>query len=86
MKNQIYHIRKPFKKQRVNQYYKDYSNRGNGTFCGAIETSFDTRHSEKAVDWANKAGIAFKACKACKELKMVTDFNKGRMGNGKVYS
>ena len=66
MITQIYHIRKPFKKQKVNQWYKDYSNRGNGTFCGADETDLDIRHSEKADDWIHKAGIIFEACKICR--------------------
>lgn len=47
----IYHIRKPLKTQRGNQFYKDRSDRGRGTLCGAAETSFDIPYSNPAPAW-----------------------------------
>ena len=60
----IYHIRKPLRRARGNQYYRDDSNRGQGTYCGASETEFDIPHRDKAVTWFGKNG-AYAACVKC---------------------
>ena len=36
------------KKQKGNQWYRDTSNRSNGTYCGADETAYDITWRDKA--------------------------------------
>jgi hypothetical protein len=66
----IYHIRRPLKKQRGNQFYKDYS-RGQGTYCGAPETAFDVPHRGRACEWTN-AQIHHIPCKECCRIRAKT--------------
>lgn len=60
----IYHIRKPLKMSKRNQWYKDTSDRGNGTFCGAPETEYDILPNQKAIIWGNH-----EPCSDCIKLR-----------------
>ncbi len=52
-----YHIRRQLKKARGNQFYRDRTNRSNGTYCGIPETEMtdhDIRWNDKSLpfeDW-----------------------------------
>jgi hypothetical protein len=59
-----YHIRKKRKRYRGNQFYRDYRNRSNGTFCGAPETDFDIDYHTKAKAWMDNV-----PCKKCMILR-----------------
>jgi len=63
--NVIFHIRRPLKKQKGNQFYKDRSNRSNGTYCGAEETAHDVGWMGQAERWINDKGVVFEPCEAC---------------------
>ena len=69
MTTQTYHIRQLLTPQRGNCFYKDQSNRGNGTVCGAPETIYDCRWADRyrANNWVhnNKTYII---CEECKKL------------------
>jgi hypothetical protein len=43
----IMHIRRPLRAARGNQFYRDKSDRGQGTYCGAAETAYDIPASER---------------------------------------
>ena len=43
----VYHIRRQLKKQRVSRWYKDRSDRGNGTYCGAEPTDRDIAWTDR---------------------------------------
>jgi hypothetical protein len=58
----IYHIRKPPKAARGNQWYKDHSNRDQGTYCGADVTDHDVGHHDKATPWGE-----WTPCRVCIE-------------------
>jgi hypothetical protein len=60
----IFHIRKPFKKQRGNQFYYDYSDRGQGNYCGSPETEFDVPHKSVAREWS-KLQTHYVPCEQC---------------------
>ena len=64
----VFHIRRPLRKNRGSQFYRDYSNRGQGTYCGAPETTFDAAHSHRAVSWTNLE-THYVPCKLCCELR-----------------
>jgi hypothetical protein len=60
----IYHIRKKYKVQRGNQFYKDRSDRNNGTFCGSEMTDHDIRYYEKIYEFNEWA-----CCPECEKLR-----------------
>ena len=60
----IYHIRRRLKKQRGNQWYKDRSNRSNGTYCGAGYTDHDIVWNDKAEEFNG-----WEPCKECVKLR-----------------
>ena len=64
----IFHIRKPLKKQRGNQYYYDYSDRGQGNYCGSPETSFDVPHKSEARSWSSLQ-THYVPCKQCCRIR-----------------
>ena len=45
----VFHIRRQLRKQQGSQYYKDRSNRGQGTYCGEAETIYDVNTRRDAV-------------------------------------
>jgi hypothetical protein len=64
------HILRQFRKQGGNQFYKDRSNRSQGTFCGAPVVAFGVvRWYEKCVPWTNEAGEQFEPCAECVRLR-----------------
>ena len=66
----IFHIRRRLRKARGNSFYKDYSDRGRGTFCGAPETEFDIAWAERnrARDYELN-GAQHVACESCKRAR-----------------
>ena len=64
----IFHIRKPLKKQRGNQYYHDYSDRGQGNYCGSPETLFDVPHKSEARSWSSLQ-THYVPCKQCCRIR-----------------
>lgn len=67
-----YHIRRPRRPARGNQFYRDRSHRSQGTYCGAVETQYDVSHgtrvdTDKAV--SSDAFAGFKPCQACVDLR-----------------
>lgn len=51
MNQEIYHIRKPLRPSRGNQFYRDKSDRGQGTYCGAPEGYKDIPNKWKPQTW-----------------------------------
>lgn len=60
----IYHIRRKLKIQKGNQFYKDYSNRSNGTYCGAEMTDKDIAWNDRALPFNN-----FIPCQQCVNIR-----------------
>lgn len=56
----IYHIRKPLNPAHGNQFYKDRSDRSNGTYCGAPESDSDIKHH-----WPATVSNNYEPCKVC---------------------
>ena len=46
-----YHIRRPLRYAGGGQWYRDKSDRGQGTFCGAAETAYDVTARDRAPAW-----------------------------------
>ena len=66
----IFHIRKPLRPARGSQFYKDRSNRGQGTYCGAPETQWDIKHSWKAEPFAGNFAVGIlEPCQECTRLR-----------------
>lgn len=62
----IYHIRKPLLRARGNQWYRDKSHRGQGTFCGEPEGPKDISHRTKWVVWIETTtGTEWQPCARC---------------------
>ena len=79
--NVIYHIRRPLKKQKGNQFYRDRSIRSNGTYCGAPETSQDIACKDRAERWTNDENTTYIPCReCCKALR--SDKHYGRHAGG----
>ena len=47
-----FHIRRPLRKARGTQYYRDRSDRGQGTYCGLPETDRDIGPNDRIWDVA----------------------------------
>ena len=60
----IFHIRRKLRKQKGNQFYKDYSDRSNGTYCGADMTDKDIAWNEKATPF-----LDCEPCQKCIEIR-----------------
>lgn len=56
----IYHIRRRLRRQEGNQYYKDYSNRGQGAYCGENYTDHDIKWRDKIYTTAT-----WQCCPVC---------------------
>lgn len=67
----IFHIRKPLKKQRGNQFYYDYSDRWQGNYCGAPETSFDIPYKSEARSWSSLQ-THYEPCRECCRIRAAT--------------
>ena len=65
----IYHVRRRLRRARGNQFYRDRSDRGRGTFCGAPETGYDAAWAERkrAKAWDHPELGRFEPCPACLE-------------------
>jgi hypothetical protein len=64
----VFHIRRALKKQRGSQFYYDYSDRNQGTYCGAPETAFDIAHKDLCVSWTDKQAH-YVPCKECSKIR-----------------
>ena len=60
----VFHIRRPLRAARGSQFYRDRSDRGQGTYCGAPETAYDTNSLRDAVPFNGR-----EPCQACKERR-----------------
>jgi len=60
----IFHIRNKLKKYRGSQWYKDNSDRYNGTVCGADPTDKDIMWHWKPKKWDK-----WEPCKKCLKIK-----------------
>jgi hypothetical protein len=59
----VFHIRRPLRRAGGSQFYRDKSDRGQGTYCGASETSFDIGPNDRAVAFNGRT-----PCAACVRL------------------
>ena len=50
-----FHIRRPLREARGSQFYRDRSDRGQGTYCGAAETAYDVASRKDAVPFNGRA-------------------------------
>jgi len=64
----IYHIRRRLRPARSNQWYRDKSDRGQGTFCGAPEGYFDVAHNNKAPLWSLEQ-VKYEPCAECLRIR-----------------
>ena len=55
---EIFHIRRPLRRAGGNQFYRDKSNRGQGTYCGKPETAYDVDKVRDAVPFNNRTPCA----------------------------
>ena len=60
-----FHIRKRSKRAKGSQYYKDYSSRSNGTFCGLPPTDHDIKWNQKAEQFGE-----WIPCEGCVERRI----------------
>ena len=61
-----FHIRRPLARSRSTSWYRDHSNRGRGTFCGAPETRFDHYGRGTPEAWVRSSdGQRFEPCATC---------------------
>lgn len=65
----IYHIRRPLRRARGNSFYRDKSDRGQRTFCGASETLCDCAHRSLAVIWIDYNGCVHMPCLDCVSIR-----------------
>lgn len=86
-----YHVRRRLRRARGNQFYRDRSYRGMGTFCGANETQHDRDWAERnrVKPWRAPNGMLQTPCEACvkaiaKEAKPATT-QHGRAARGDTY-
>ena len=63
-----YHIRRPLRPARGNQFYRDESDRGRGTYCKAPETDHDISHRDKARPWV-VGGVDYEPCADCSRIR-----------------
>ena len=61
----LYHIRRPLRRSRSTNFYRDRSDRGQGTFCGAPETQYDVTHRDRVEENCER----FTLCPQCQSLK-----------------
>ena len=64
-----FHVRRPLKRARGNSFYRDTSDRYNGTFCGAEPTSYDVPWRAKAAPFLGRLPCA--ACLAARAAEKV---------------
>jgi len=63
----IYHIRQALERNRGNSFYRDKSNRYNGTVCGAPATNMDAGWGERkrVGGWDHPERGRFEPCPVC---------------------
>lgn len=65
------HIRRPLRRARGSQWYRDKGDRSTGTWCGAPDTRHDIQESvaatglEAALEWINRGYGPHEICPQC---------------------
>lgn len=69
MAHTVYHVRRKLRRQRGNQFYRDKSDRGRGTYCGADCGEYDVSHGSKIAEWTRADGELMVPCPECVMLR-----------------